>query len=215
MSSNSKYTSLVLTILCAFTLTAFGQSQLELNIQGLLSDKGELIADDQFNLLVNLDSPDAEGEILWSYSEHVSSNASGWFGLSIPEISQYLDIEGDAQAPLRITMKFSPNSNTKWNISGGELVVIYNILPDSGNNPENMKISRDDGVELIAHDQFLAFKDIYPYAYLTSGFLFTDTPPVTVEDKENLRQWISPEPTDPDSTRGVKGGFPKGGYRKK
>jgi len=48
------------------------------------------------------------------------------------------------------------------------------------------------------------------------GFLLSDAPPIDQNSVGDLRQWIVPDPTDSGAaTRGVKGGFPKGGYRKK
>lgn len=117
MSSYKKYSSLVLSFLLAFTLTSFSQSQIELSVQCLLSDAGEKITNEQFELNVKLNYT-GENENLWQYSETRTTDESGWFNFSIPAISQYLDLEGNAQKPLIITMRFLPTSYTKWDITG-------------------------------------------------------------------------------------------------
>jgi hypothetical protein len=81
-----------------------------------------------------------------------------------------------------------------------------------------LKMARMEGSELSVHqeDNLYAFKDEYPFGYLTGGFLLTDSPPVNETSKDDLRHWIIPDPTESGAaTRGVKGGFPQGGYRKR
>ena len=76
-----------------------------------------------------------------------------------------------------------------------------------------------EGTELDSYseDHLYAFKDQYPFAYLTGGFLMTDQPPVTEQSIADLKQWLLPDDQNEDGTlsRGVKGGFPAGGYYKK
>jgi len=76
-----------------------------------------------------------------------------------------------------------------------------------------------EGSELVVHTEnhLFAFKDQYPFAYLTGGFLITDKPPVSTQSISDLQQWLLPVDQDEDGapSRGVKGGFPAGGYYKK
>jgi hypothetical protein len=68
-----------------------------------------------------------------------------------------------------------------------------------------------------SEEHLFAFKDLYPFAYLTGGFLMTDTPPISAQSLADLREWLTPDALDEndDTSRGVKGGFPVGGYHKK
>jgi len=82
-----------------------------------------------------------------------------------------------------------------------------------------MEIKRLEGSELMEHSEehFSVFKDQFPYAYLTGGILLSNDYPADKQLLEDLKIWISPseEEESEAKTRGVKGGFPTGGYHRK
>ena len=101
---------------------------------------------------------------------------------------------------------------------GEDLMVTYTLTPTKRDDAIYLKMLRMEGSELTVHleDHLYAFKDEYPFAYLTGGFLLTDTPPINKSSLDDLKQWMVPEPTEKGSaTRGVRGSFPKGSYRKR
>ena len=219
MTSIRKQTTLIIAALFSFLLTTSGQAAIDLNFQGLLTDEsGEIMAGESFDLSVVLSSPESGKSELWSYSEVCTSDENGWFTYSIPEISRFLETQKNEDKSLVIKMEFLPNSNTKWLSADEDFLVSYTITASNTDDEINLVLSRMEGAELTAHveDHLFAFKDDYPFAYLTAGFLLTDAPPLNNTSIDDLRQWISPESSEVDSTsRGVKGGFPKGGYRKR
>ncbi len=219
MTSIRKQTTLVIAALFAYLLTTSGQAAIELNFQGLLTDaSGEIMAGESFDLSVILSSSESGKNELWSYSEVSNTDENGWFTYSIPEISQFLGTKQNEDNSLVIKMEFLPNSNTKWLSEDEDFLVSYTITTSNTDDALKLTLSRMEGAELTSHveDHLFAFKDDYPFAYLTAGFLLTDSPPLNKTSIDDLRQWISPESSETDSTtRGVKGGFPKGGYRKR
>ena len=219
MTSIRKQTSLIIAALFAFLLTTSGQAAIDLNFQGLLTDaSGEIMAGESFDLSVILSSSESGKGELWSYSEVSTTDENGWFTYSIPELSQFLETEKNEDKSLVIKMEFLPNSNTKWLSEDEDFLVTYTITPNTTDDAIKLTLSRMEGAELTTHveDHLFAYKDDYPFAYLTAGFLLTDAPPLNKTSIDDLRQWISPESSETDSiSRGVKGGFPKGGYRKR
>ena len=219
MTSIRKQPTLIIAALFTFLLTTSGQAAIDLNFQGLLTDaSGEIMAGESFDLSVILSSSESGKSELWSNSEISTTDENGWFTYSIPEISQFMETEQNEDNSLVIKMEFLPNSNTKWLSEDEDFLVSYTITAYNTNDAIKLTLSRMEGAELTTHveDHLFAFKDDYPFAYLTAGFLLTDSPPLNKTSIDDLRQWISPESTETDSTtRGVKGGFPKGGYRKR
>ena len=122
-------------------------------------------------------------------------------------------------APVIIRMEFLPSYGTSWMRKGDEFLVTYTLTPEQPDQTIHMKMTRMEGSDLVVHseDHLYAFKDQYPFAYLTGGFVLTDQPPVSEESIADLRQWLSPsgQVERSEGSRGVKGGFPVGGYRKK
>lgn len=218
MASIRNQTTLIIAALFGFLLTTSGQAAIDLNFQGLLSNESGVMAGESFDLSVILSSSESGKSELWSYSEVSTTDENGWFTYSIPEISKFLETEKNADKSLVIKMVFLPNSNTKWLSKDENFLVSYTITAGITDDEINLTLSRMEGAELTTHveDHLFAFKDNYPFAYLTAGFLLTDAPPINRASIDDLRQWISPESAEIDSTtRGVKGGFPKGGYRKR
>ena len=116
-------------------------------------------------------------------------------------------------------MEVLPSANTKWIGEGEEFLVTYTLKPDQESTDPQLRITRLEGSTLVRHSEehLLAFKDQDPFAYVQGGFLITDTPPVQAESLSDLKLWLSPEEQDAKegTSRGVKGGFPKGGYKNK
>jgi hypothetical protein len=207
------------TLLFAMAIMLAAQPNIALNYQGILTDgEGREIGNEKFDLSVKLMSGDPSKSVLWTYNASSGTNEDGWFSFSVPDISNYL-MDGNAvKEPVVIQLDFAPNQQTRWMKPGEDFMVTYTLTPSLKDNAIHLKMSRMEGSELEMHleDHLYAFKDEYPFAYLTGGFLLSDAPPIDANSMGDLRQWISPDPTvSGASTRGVKGGFPKGGYRKK
>jgi hypothetical protein len=209
--------SLACLIITGISIAA--QPTVDLAFQGMLSDiRGNRISSEPFNLLVKvLSIPDKE--ILWQSQSTATTDEEGWFGYSITDISRYMVKEGEMKIPVIIQMEFLPVSTTSWMSAGDDFMVTYTLSPTMTDQSIQMKMTRMEGSDLVVHSEehLYAFKDQYPFAYLTGGFVLTDQPPVARNSVEDLRQWLAPPgDTEPGSvSRGVKGGFPVGGYRKK
>ena len=210
---------LVALILFTSLTSAFTQPPIELNFQGRLTDaRGEMIAGETFDLVVKMISSDPGKTELWSQTRTEVSDEHGWIDFSIPDISDYLSMENDMQNSIVIRMEFLPNKKTTWLREGEDFMVTYTLTPTMKDDVLYLKMSRMEGSELTVHleDHLYAFKDEYPFAYLTGGFLLTDTPPLNKNSMDDLRSWVYPVSVENESdTRGVKGSFPKGGYRKR
>ena len=219
MTSLRKQFTLVLFTLLFSGILASGQTSIDLNFQGLLTDAdGASFASENFDFTVKLISSEPGRGDLWSQSEAISTDENGWLTFFIPEISQYLNMEEDEKNSVVVRMEFSPNSSTTWLGQGEDFLITYTLTPTKKDETIHLKMSRMDGIELTDHleDHLYAFKDEYPFAFLTGGFLLTDAPPLDKSSIDDLKQWISPDLSESDpATRGVKGGFPKGGYRKR
>lgn len=199
--------------------TTIGQPAYDLIFQGMLTDiQGKSISNDPFDLSVQLKSESGQ-EILFEFNSSTKTDENGWFGYTISEISRFLLKSGEISETLVIRMEFLPNVHTKWMRKGDDFMVTYTLSPALVNNLKQLKIIRMEGSELVTHseDHLYAFKDQYPFAYLTGGFLVTDQPPVSDQSIADLKQWLSPDDQDDTGavSRGVKGGFPAGGYYKK
>ena len=219
MNLRKKQITLIIAALFTLGLTVAGQPAIELNFQGVLTDGGGMkISDEPFDFTVKLMSAEPGKTELWSHKSSVQTNEEGWFNFSVPDISKYIMKDDAIQESLVIRLEFLPNDKTKWMRKGEDFMVSYTLIPTMRDNLMYLKMSRMEGSELTIHheDHLYAFKDEYPFAYLTGGFLLTDSPPLNQNSVDDLQQWISPDPTESGaSTRGVKGGFPQGGYRKR
>ncbi len=215
-----KITLIALTVLWGSAIGALqGQAVYDLNFQGILADiQGNDISNEGFDLSVQLKHETGQ-DILYEFSSVTFTDEEGWFGFTISEISRFLIENGQVSKPIVLRMEFLPNENTKWMRKGEDFMVTYTLTPSMDGNQLEIVINRMEGTELVlfSEDHLFAFKDQYPFAMLSGGFLITDQPPVSQESIAHLKQWISP---DEDSeigarSRGVKGGFPAGGYYKK
>ncbi len=95
----------------------------------------------------------------------------------------------------------------------------YTLSPVQLEKGMAMEIKRLEGSVLMEHSEehFAVFKDQIPFAYLTGGFLFSDRHPTDKQLIDDLKSWISPSEVEQSEakSRGVKGGFPTGGYHRK
>jgi hypothetical protein len=210
---------LIAVALFAMATTAAGQPAIEMNFQGALTDGGgQKIANEHFDFTVKLMSAEPGITSLWSHSVSTQTDEEGWFSFTIPEISEYLMKDDEIKETIVIRMEFLPNDKTKWLKEGEDFMVSYTLAPTLKDDAIYLSMSRMEGSELSDYlqDNLYYFKDDYPFAYLTGGFLLTDAPPLNQSSVDDLRHWISPDPDENgSSTRGVKGGFPAGGYPKK
>jgi len=211
----------MLFLMCTVIFTALGpvlgQPAYDLNFQGILTDiQGKSISNEQFDLSVQL-RPESEQNVLFEFSSSTNTDEEGWFGFTISEISRFIMTDGKLSETVVIRMEFLPNTNTRWMKDGDDFMVTYKLEPILVDNSTQLRITRMEGTELVVHteDHLFAFKDQYPFAYLTGGFLVTDRPPVSNQSVEDLQQWLSPDEDEGAVSRGVKGGFPAGGYYKK
>jgi len=219
MNLNKKKLFLISAAMIAALGTLLGQATYDLNFQGILTDiQGKCINNEQFDLLVQL-RPESEQEVLFEFSSSTKTDEEGWFGYTISEMSNFIMKDGKISNTVVIRMEFLPNDHTKWIKDGDDFMVTYKMEPVEVDNSIHLKITRMEGSELVVHKEnhLFAFKDQYPFAYLTGGFLITDNPPVGNQSIADLRQWLTPDDSDEDgaASRGVKGGFPAGGYYKK
>jgi len=206
-------------LLCCTFGSLMSQDVYDLNFQGLLSDiEGQRVANESFDLKVELKRASGS-EILFEFSSVAHSDEEGWFGFTISEISRFLDGNNPFSDPVLIQMEFVPNSQTKWMKAGEDFVLTYTLRSSTTDDQATLEMERMEGSKLQVHaeDHLHAFKDEYPFAYLTGGFLLTDQPPLDQELTADLKRWIVPEESDEEgaASRGVKGGFPTGGYYKK
>ena len=196
-----------------------GQTVYDLNFQGVLTDiEGNRVANESFNLSVQL-KQGSGSETLFEFSSATKTDPEGWFGFNISEISRFLKEGEPFLDPVLIKMEFLPNSSTTWIKQGGEFELSYSLVSQQSEQTQTLEMARMEGSKLTVHseDHLHAFKDEYPFAYLTGGFLLTDQPPLSNELISDLKMWILPEESEEEgeASRGVKGGFPTGGYYRK
>ena len=210
------------TILLAHLLilaTASGQHIYEMKFAGKLADiQGKAICNEAFNLSVQV-TREGDYKILFEIDTSASSDDEGWFEYTISDISQYLLKEDGHTHPMVIKMELLPNEKTKWMKEGEDFMVFYILEPARDSIDTQLIMTRLEGSTLLKHseDHLFAFKDLDPFSYLLGGFLITDHPPMDDQSISDLKQWISPENQDIEggASRGVKGSFPSGGYKRK
>jgi hypothetical protein len=196
-----------------------GQSVYDLNFQGILADiNGNPIINESFDLKVELKHLNGT-ETLYSFTETTGADEKGWFGFNIDEVSRFLEISKSKQSQVVIRIDIMPNSQTRWIGKGDEFMVTYTLTALQEGSAVKMTMKRMEGSELILHseDHLFAFKDQYPFAYLAGGFLLTNQQPFNNQSLDDLKQWLAPSESEASesSSRGVKGGFPTGGYHRK
>ena len=196
-----------------------GQIAYDLNFQGILADiNGNPITNESFDLKVELKHLNSS-ETLYSFSETTVADEDGWFGFNIDEVSRFLEMSKSEYSQMIIRMDIMPNSQTRWIGKGDEFMVTYTLTALLEGSAVKMTMKRMEGSELILHseDHLFAFKDQYPFAYLAGGFLLTNQRPLNKQSLADLKQWLAPSESEASesSSRGVKGGFPTGGYHRK
>ncbi len=212
----------IITVLMANLLilvSANGQLVYEMKFVGKLIDsQSKPICNEDFDLTVQI-SKEGVHEILYEVKPSAFSDEEGWFTYTISDISQFLLEDGELKHPLVIKMEILPNARTKWMSEGKDFMVTYTLKPDRDSIDTQLMMTRLEGSTLVKHaeDHLFAFKDQDPFSYLLGGFLITDQPPISDLSVSDLKQWLSPETRDEDGgvSRGVKGGFPAGGYHRK
>jgi hypothetical protein len=208
--------SVVLLISAMGSMVA--QTSYEMNFQGLLAGiEGASIGEEPFTLKVQMHHPESR-EILYEFTSVMETDVDGWFGFTISNISEFMAEDNDTLMPVIIRLEFFPMDRTTFIKDGEDFLVTYTLAP-SHNAGARFKMTRMEGSDLAVYseDHLDVFKDLYPFAYLTGGFLLTDIPPVDPESVAGLREWITPSTLEggEENSRGVKGAFPVGGYRKK
>ncbi len=211
--------SLLVLILCCILAPLRGQSASHLNFLGLLTDiEGRRITNEPFDLKVQLKQK-TDQSVLFKSTTSVTSDQEGWFESPIKSFSAYLPEDGTTGSPLVLVLEFLPNEQTEWIDKGEDFMVSYTISPVQLENRLTLEIKRLEGSVLMEHSEelFSVFKDQIPFAYLTGGFLFSEHYPTDKQLLDDLKIWISPseEEESEAKTRGVKGGFPTGGYHRK
>ena len=210
---------LVIALFFSALCPVAGQLVYDLDFQGVLHDiDGNRIANESFDLHVQLKKPSGP-DIWFEFSSVIHSGPEGWFGFHISEISRYLKQEVPFSDPVLIRLEILPNNETKWIEKGGDFELSYTLSCQQDGANKEMEMTRMEGSQLVVHseDHFHAFKDSYPFGYITGGFLLSDQRPVSQELINDLKQWILPESSEEEgaASRGVKGGFPTGGYYRK
>jgi len=207
---------LLLNIILISSVSA--QSGFDLYFQGKLADiQGKEISNEAFDLAVQI-SRESDYTILYEIKTSASTDEQGWFGFTIPNMSQFLIEGGELALPVEIKMEILPNEQTNWMREGEGFMVSYTLSPFNDSTGNQLIMKRMEGSSLISHteDHLYAFKDMDPFAYLLGGFLLSDHPPYRDQSLIDLQQWLLPESEDDGGvSRGVKGGFPTGGYYKK
>lgn len=207
-------------LLNLFLLTpTWSQSTFDLCFQGKLADiNGKEISNEYFDLTVQI-SRGSDYEVLYEIKTSTSSDEGGWFGFSIPNMSQFLVEGGELKHPVEIKLELLPNRETKWMKSGEDFMLSYTLKPYTDNNDYQLMMTRMEGSKLAMYseDHLYAFKDQDPFAYLLGGFMITDQPAFSDSLLIDHKQWLSPAPDDEQggTSRGVKGVFPGGRYYKK
>lgn len=213
-------------LICLFALvfamsitSVMGQAVYDLYFQGVLSDiEGQRVVNESFNLRVEMKRVSGS-ETLFEFSSVAQSDEEGWFGFNISEISRFLSGDYPFSKPVLIKMEFLPNSSTKWMKPGEDFLLSYTLKSTSAEGEPSLEMTRMEGskLQLHAEEHLHAFKDEYPFAYITGGFLLSDQNPLNQDLIKDLKRWIIPDESDEEgaASRGVKGGFPTGGYYRK
>lgn len=219
MTLKKKLICLFTLLLCISFGPVMGQTVYDLNFQGVLSDiEGQRVVNESFDLKVELKHVSGS-EKLFEFSSVTQSDEEGWFGFNISEISKFLNGDNPFSEPVLIKMEILPNSSTKWMKPGEDFVLSYTLKSTSAEGQLSVEMTRMEGSKLQLHteEHLHAFKDEYPFAYITGGFLLSDQSPLEQELIKDLKRWIVPDESDEEgaASRGVKGGFPTGGYYRK
>jgi hypothetical protein len=215
MNLQKKWLFLSATLLIFMLHPMAGQAGHELRFQGLLADiEGVPIGEDIFQLNVLVHQINNR-EILYEFSSVKTTDKEGWFGFTIEDVTQYMMQENGTCKPVVLQLEFIPDTHTNWMEEGNDFLVTYTLEP-SKTTGAVFQMTRMEGsaLEVYSDAHLHAFRDHYPFAYLTGGFLLSDQPPIDSLSIADLRQWLTPDEEE-DASRGVKGGFPVGGYRKK
>lgn len=219
MNINLPKFGLLLLLPFLFVAAGIAQPAFELCFRGKMADiEGQNISLEHFDLKVQISKMHAS-EILYEFRTASYSDEDGWFGFIIPRLPSFIQEGENNLQPLDITLEILPNKDTKWMQEGDDFLVTYTLRPNPDADSLQLTMTRMEGSKLQVHTEkhLFAFRDQDPFAYLLGGFLITDDPPLKEQSFLDLQLWLSPEPGGEEggASRGVKGGFPSGGYYKK
>jgi hypothetical protein len=212
MRNLQKYLLLCLLFLSLNLLDIQAQGTIQLHFEGqMMNISQEAIKSDEFKLVIKI----REGmsrEAIYELRILKKTDQEGWFGFTIGDFHELL--YKDQASVLTVDLEFYPTPESHWIEQGEDFIVKYDLKKVIRNDSLLIEIERIEGskgpkLEFFASGERLYFYDTYPFAYLQGGFAFTF---MELNDTGKLRSYISGE--NEVKSRGIKGGFPVGGYRK-
>ena len=201
-------------IMVLSVIPVISQGSLQLNFQGMMKDINEnIIREDEFDLSVKvLEEP--SGKTLWESKYSMKTDNNGWFGFEIDEFESFF--KGEQKEELTVHFGLFPTERSRWIEKDSDFMVTYTIKKVIRNDSLLFTITRLEGTELLfsQFEDVLFFNDSFPFAYLLGGFMLSVN--TTDANLSNLRSVISGDDPAPEEvrSRGMKGGFAVGGYRK-
>lgn len=213
--------TIIFTLLFSFAATSlFSQGSVRLNFEGIMKDIEEnRIAEDEFKLLINVIS-NPSGEILLEKSHTLLTDKQGWFGFDIGEFDRFFTLDQSGTSTIFINLELIPTRNSKWIEQGRSFPVSYKILKVAKSDSLLFEIARMEGsraeeLRFLNQDDMLFFRDTYPFGYLQGGFMISlDLSSEKLAILRNIIDEDSDTSGEATKSRGVKGGFAVGGYRK-
>jgi hypothetical protein len=213
--------SLFLALLFGLTMnSAYSQESIRLNFEGIMRDIEEMrISEDEFKLEVKVLS-DPSGEILLENSYSIRTDNRGWFGFELGEFDRFFNQDLEGTSTIVVNLGLFPTENSKWIEQGKDFPITYKILRAIENDSLLFEIARIQGSrpeELLFSniEEMLIFQDSYPFGYLQGGFMISvDLSSEKLAILRNIIDEDSDASGEATKSRGVKGGFAVGGYRK-
>jgi hypothetical protein len=131
MNLKKQKRNLLIAVFIGALCPVAGQAVYDLDFQGVLHDiEGNRVANESFNLNVQLKKPSGS-DIWFEFSSVTHSDAEGWFGFQISEVSRYLNGEDPFSDPVLISLEILPNSETEWIEKGGDFKLSYTLSSQS------------------------------------------------------------------------------------
>lgn len=194
----------------------FAQETLSLNYEGVLKDIEEnTIQEDEFELIVNvLSVPD--GKTLWEKTYQAKSDMEGWFGFEIEEFNSLFGTD-NGSASVEVHLGFFPMPDSRWIDQGSDFLVSYTIKRHQTEDSLVFEINRMEGsvLSFSQYNDVLFFQDTYPFAYLQGGFMIAmDNTEANLSSLRDIISGVAEGKEKSARSRGLKGGFAVGGYRK-
>ena len=213
--------NLIIALLLFTTMfSGYSQGSVRLNFEGIMKDIEEnRIAEDEFKLLINVIS-NPSGDILLEKSHTLLTDKQGWFGFDIGEFDRFFSMDQSGTSTIFINLELIPTRNSKWIEQGRNFPVSYKILKVTKSDSLLFEIARMEGsraeeLRFSNLDDMLFFRDTYPFGYLQGGFMISlDLSSEKLAILRNIIDEDSDASGEATKSRGVKGGFAVGGYRK-